>query len=157
MEYQTGEVYHLMVSPDLLLTGLLAVIGLAATGGGFLYRRDAKQQEDIEESEVAITELDRGFVQLTTRLFGHPDDESDQGAVPERAAEIERAEREIDSLSDEVHTVKEQSAENGEAIEQLEGRVTKHARETRNALERIEECLVDGDGSILPDGGEEDE
>lgn len=156
-----SEVFYLMVSPDLVLTGLLAVLGLAGTGAGFLYRRDSKQQEDIEENTEAISDLDRGFVRVTTRLFGHPNDESDRGAVPKRAAQIERAEEELDSLSDEVQTVKEQAEENGDAIDHLEERVNDHARVTREALERIEECLsdgevLDGDSDVIPDGGEGD-
>lgn len=141
-----------MVSPDLLLTGLLGVIGLAATGGGFLYRRDSKQNEKIESNSDDIEEIDRSFVQLTTRLFGHPDDDSDKGAVPERAEEVQRAEENIESLSDEVHSVKEQAEENGESIDLLEERMVEHAHQTREALHRIERRM---DGDVIPDSGGE--
>lgn len=151
-----------MVGPDLFLTALLGVIGLAGAGGGFLYRRDSNQQELIDKNGDAITELDVGFAQLTTRLFGHPDDDSDKGAVPKRAEEVQRAEREIDSLSAEVHTVKEQAEENGQSIDHLEARVTEHAQQTSEALHRIEGYLegadvTGGDGDLLPDGGDGDE
>lgn len=150
-----------MVGPDIFLTGLLTVLGLAAGGGGFLYNRDTKQQEDIDANADSIAELDRGFAQVTTRLFGHPDDESDRGAVPKRAEEIERAEENIDSLSDEVQTVKRQAEDNGECIEHLEGRMAEHAEETQAALERIEGCLSDQgalgeDEDLLRDGGDPD-
>lgn len=159
----TGKVWFLMVGADIFLTGLLMVLGLAATGGGFLYRRDGTQQEDIDANEQSVRELDRGFVQLTTRLFGHPDDDSDRGEVPERAKAVERAEAEIDSLSDEVDAVRSQSEQNGRAIDDLDRRVTAHAERTSEALARIENCLpeegdVDEEGGsdLLPDGGDED-
>lgn len=146
-----------MVGPGVFLTGLLGVIGLAATGGGFLYRRDSKQNEKIDSNSNDIEEMDRAFVQLTTRLFGHPDDDSDKGAVPERAEEVQRAEENIDSLSEEVHSVKEQAEENGESIDHLDERMTDHAQQTREALHRIErrmdgDVIPDDDGEFLPDG-----
>ncbi|UTF55971.1 hypothetical protein [Natronosalvus rutilus] len=151
-----------MQDPNLFLAALLGVIGLASTGAGFLYRRDGKQQEDIDKNGKAISDLDRGFVQLTTRLFGHPDDDSDRGAVSQRATEIQRAEEDIESLSAEIHSVKDQSEQNGTSIEHLEARVAQHAHSTQRALHRIEthlddDIVRDDGGDLFPDGGEEDE
>ena len=148
-----------MVTADMLITAVLAVLGLAATGGGFLYRRDTKQQEDIDENADDVSELDRGFAELTTRLFGYPGDDSDKGAVPTRADELQAAENDIDSLSAEVHSVKDQSERNGRAIEALEERVDAHAAETRSTLNRIEEFLSEQDGvdepsDLFSDGGQ---
>lgn len=142
-----------MVEPNLFITGLLGVIGLAATGGGFLYRRDSKQQEDIDDNGEAIEEIDRSFVQLTTRLFGHPEDRSDRGVIESRGERVEEAEENIDSLRERVECVGDRVEENGEAIEHLEEQVTEHAEVTREMLTRIEHQL-DGTVSIPDELGE---
>jgi chromosome segregation ATPase len=146
-----------MVTPVELATVSIGVIGLLATGGGWLARRDTKHknelQEEIESNEEAVDELDTAFARLTTRLFGHPDDDSDRGALTSRAERIENAEENIGSLSDEVHYAKQQAEENGEHLEHLDERVTEHAHQTRAALERIEEQL---DESLIPEEGNDD-
>jgi protein subunit release factor A len=146
-----------MVTPEVLVTAVLGVLGLAGTGAGFLYRRDDKHKEDleaeIESNEEAIEELDTAFGRMAQRLFGHPEDETDTGALMTRAERVAAAEEDIDSLSDEVQYAKEAAEENGEHIEDLDERVTEHAHQTRAALERIEEQL---DETLLPRDGSDD-
>lgn len=140
-----------MVTPEVLVTAVLGVLGLAGTGAGFLYRRDDAHKEDLEEeiesNEEAIEELDTGFGKMAQRLFGHPEDDTDDGALLTREERVAQAEEQIDSLSDEVHHAKQAAEENGEHIEDLDNRVTEHAHQTRKALERIEEQL---DETLLP-------
>jgi len=145
---------------DILVTAVLGVLGLAATGGGFLYRRDKNHktelEEEIETTQEDVEELDTAFGQLTQRLFGHPEDETDDGALMTRAEQVAEAEEDIDSLSDEVQYAKKAAEENGEAIEHLDERVTQHARQTSEALSRIEEqvdeALVPRDDDFLQGG-----
>jgi len=140
-----------MVTPELVVTATLGVAGLLVTGGGFLYRRDDKHKNDLEEeiesNGEAIEELDTAFGRMAQRLFGHPEDETDSGALLTREERVAAAEEDIDSLSDEVQHAKEAAEENGEHIEHLDERVTEHAHQTRAALERIEEQL---DESLIP-------
>lgn len=146
-----------MVTAEVLVTALLGVIGLAGTGAGFLYRRDDKHKEslegEIESNEEAIEELDTAFGRMAQRLFGHPEDETDSGALMSREERVAQAEQQIDSLSDEVHHAKQAAEENGEHLEDLDSRVTEHAHQTRQALERIEEQL---DENLLPGDGRDD-
>lgn len=132
-----------MVGGELLLTAILGVLGLAGTGAGFLYRRDAHQQTDIDGNAEAINELDTSFARLTTRLFGHPDDRADHGVITERGQRVEQAEEHIDSLQEQVEEVKATTEETGETVESIDQRVTEHAQQTRSALRRIEEHLDD--------------
>lgn len=148
-----------MVSPDLFITAILGLFGVCTAGAGFLYRRDESQQGDIDANSEAISEVDRGFVQLTTRLFGHPDDETHQGMVGSREERVTRAEENIDSLSHEVNEAKQAAEDNGEAIEGLDDRMTEHATKTHRSLQRIEDHLgqdvVPDDDGFITDGGEE--
>ena len=142
-------------------TLLVGSLTLAATIGGWLARRDNKHREELEEeietTQEDVEELDTAFGRLTQRLFGHPEDETDDGALMTRAERVAKAEEDIDSLSDEVQYAKEAAEENGEAIETLDDRVTEHARQTTEALSRIEdqldETLVPRDDDFLRDGG----
>jgi len=140
-----------MVTPEVIVTAVLGVAGLLVTGGGFLFRRDDKHKEKLEEEIESngedIEELDTAFGRMAQRLFGHPEDETDAGALLTRAERVSDAEEDIDSLSDEVQYAKEAAEENGEHIEHLDERVTEHAHQTRAALERIEEQL---DESLIP-------
>jgi len=140
-----------MVTPGVLVTAVLGVAGLAFTGAGFLYRRDRNHKkelkEKIEANADAVEELDTAFARMAQRLFGHPEDETDDGALMSRKIRVRRAEKNIDSLSDEVQYAKEAAEENGDAIEKLADRQNEHAKQTRGALRRIEEQL---DASLIP-------
>lgn len=142
-----------MVTPE-VIAAATGVIALAAGVPGWLARRDTKHKEDlegqIEGNEEKLDELDTAFARVTTRLFGHPDDESDSGVLTERGERVNRAEQNIDSLSDEVRYALEQAEENGEAIEHLDDRMSEHSQQTREALIRIEEQLENG-VQIVPD------
>jgi len=132
-------------------TLLIGSLTLLATGGGWLARRDSKHKEEFEEKLDSqgqdIEELDTAFARLTQRLFGHPDDESDPGALISRSQRVQAAEQDIDSLSDEVQYAKKQAEENGDHLDDLDERVTEHAHQTRMALKRIEEQL---DENLIP-------
>lgn len=137
-----------------LIAAAVGVIGLVAGIPGWLARRDSKHKEELEgqiqSTDEKVEELDTAFARVTTRLFGHPDDESDAGVLTERGERVEAAEENIDSLSDEVRYALEQAEENGEAIEHLDERVSEHSQQTREALIRIEEQLENG-VQILPE------
>lgn len=157
-----------MVTPEVLVTAGLGITGLLVTGGGFLYRRDDKHKDELEDeigsNAEAIEELDTAFGQMAQRLFGHPKDETDSGALMTRAERVAEAEEDIDSLSDEVRDAKEAAEENGEDIETLAERQEEHAAQTRRALKRIEEQLdasliqeddfLRGGGGDSPSGGD---
>lgn len=147
----TNQVFNLMVTVEVLITAILGVLGLAGTGAGFLYRRDRNHKQELEEeiksNENDIEELDTAFGRMAQRLFGHPEDETDSGALMSRAERVAKAEQNIDSLSDEVQYAKEAAEEASEHVEDLDDRVTEHAEQTREALERIEDQL---DESLLP-------
>lgn len=155
-----------MVTPE-MASAVIAGLGLAGGVVMFLYNRDDKHkrelEDEIESNSEAIDELDMAYSRMTQRLFGHPEDETDDGALMTRAERVAAAEEDIDSLSDEVQYAKEAAEDNGEAIEHLEGRVTEHAEQTTQALARIEEqldesLLPEGDDFLRGDGGpEEDE
>lgn len=147
-----------MVTGETVMAAL-AALGLIAAIPGWLARRDTKHKEDLEEdiasTDKKVDELDTAFARLTTRLLGHPEDESDRGVLTERGARVEQAEDDIDSLYDQVGSALEQSEENGEAIEHLDAQVTEHAEATREALVRIEDQLESG-VKVVPDDLRED-
>jgi len=137
-----------------LIAAAVGVVGLVAGIPGWLARRDTKHKEELEgqigETEAKVEELDTAFARVTTRLFGHPEDESDAGVLTERGQRVDVAEENIDSLSDDVRYAVEQAEENGQAIQHLDERVSEHSQQTREALIRIEEQLENG-VQILPE------
>jgi len=137
-----------------LIAAAVGVAGLAAGIPGWLARRDTKHKEELEgkleNTDEKVEELDTAFARVTTRLFGHPADASDEGVLTERGKRVEEAERDIGSLSEEVTHAVNQAEENGEAIEHLDQRVSEHSQQTRMALIRIEEQLEDGI-TVFPD------
>jgi len=150
-----------MVTLEVLVTAVLGVAGLAISGAGFLYRRDQNHKEELKENieanADAVEELDTAFGRMAQRLFGHPKDETDDGALMSREERVRGAEEDIHSLSDEVQHAKEAAEENGDAIEELADRQNEYAEQTRGALRRIEEqldaSLIPGDDDFLSDDG----
>ena len=137
-----------------MIGAVVGVIGLVTGIPGWLARRDTKHKEELEgqigANEEKLEELDTAFARVTTRLFGHPEDGSDDGVLTERGERVEAAEANIDSLSDEVRYAVDQAEENGQAIQNLDQQVTEHAQQTREALVRIEQQLENG-VQVLPD------
>lgn len=129
---------------------LIALLGLGAVATGWLARRDTLVREEVEEVEDDVDELDTAFARLATRLFGHPEDESDRGLIAGRGSRVEDAERSINSLEDKVQEARSAAEHNGEQIEHLDQQVSRHAEVTREALVRIEDQL-DGGIRILPE------
>lgn len=139
-----------------LAAAAVTLVGIIAGIPAWLARRDTHHKQalanEIEGNATRLDELDTAFARVTTRLFGHPDDDSDPGVLTERRERVAEAESNIDSLSDDVQNALAQAEENGRAIETLDARVTEHSQQTREALVRIEEQLENG--QVLPDDPE---